>query len=66
MLGKTLLLLLWKNATLQKRRFWVSFSQVFFPLLFFALLALLRLSIPREDGGQREPAWIVKCVHTFT
>eukprot|EP00048_Salpingoeca_helianthica_P022179 m.16856 g.16856 ORF g.16856 m.16856 type:complete len:162 (-) comp6991_c0_seq2:86-571(-) len=51
---------------LQKRRFWVSFSQVFFPLLFFALLALLRLSIPREDGGQREPAWIVKCVHTFT
>lgn len=47
---ETIGLLLWKNALLQKRRKWMTLAQIFFPMFFFAILALLRVSVPREDG----------------
>ena len=37
----------------QKRRKWMTLAQIFFPVFFFAILALLRLSVPREDGVPR-------------
>lgn len=46
----SLALLLWKNALLQKRRVWMTTAQIGFPILFFAILALLRLSVSRQYG----------------
>eukprot|EP00048_Salpingoeca_helianthica_P024489 m.32764 g.32764 ORF g.32764 m.32764 type:complete len:110 (-) comp9419_c0_seq4:81-410(-) len=51
--GKTIALFLWKNALFQKRRKWMTIAQVFSPIFFFSILALLRVSVPREDGEEQ-------------